>query len=150
MKILKGLLSLLLCLCLITPMGSAIVALTEGGIADMGSQTNSGSPTSAPSETPAPSDTDTPVEAPDYAALYNDLMAAETFAEAHALLEGLTDEQLSAFIDSLTEEQYAALEEHIQSLIAEEPHEVPETVVFTDAGPFFPPVNVGDAWQLLT
>ena len=150
MKILKGLLSLLLCLCLITPMGSAIVALNDGGIANMGSQTNSGSPTSAPSVTPAPSDTDTPVEAPDYAALYNDLMAAETFAEAHALLEGLTDEQLSAFIDSLTEEQYAALEEHIQSLIAEEPHEVPETVVFTDAGPFFPPVNVGDAWQLLT
>lgn len=150
MKILKGLLSLLLCLCLITPMGSAIVALNEGGIANMGSQANSGSPTSAPSETPAPSDTDTPVEAPDYAALYNDLMAAETFAEAHALLEGLTDEQLSAFIDSLTDEQYAALEEHIQSLIAEEPHEVPETVVFTDAGPFFPPVNVGDACQLLT
>ena len=150
MKILKGLLSLLLCLCLITPMGSAIVALNEGGIANMGSQANSGSPTSAPSETPAPSDTDTPVEAPDYAALYNDLMAAATFAEAHALLEGLTDEQLSAFIDSLTEEQYAALEEHIQSLIAEEPHEVPETVVFTDAGPFFPPVNVGDACQLLT
>lgn len=150
MKILKGLLSLLLCLCLITPMGSAIVALNEGGIANMGSQANSGSPTSAPSVTPAPSDTDTPVEAPDYAALYNDLMAAATFAEAHALLEGLTDEQLSAFIDSLTEEQYAALEEHIQSLIAEEPHEVPETVVFTDAGPFFPPVNVGDACQLLT
>lgn len=150
MKILKGLLSLLLCLCLITPMGSAIVALNDGGIANMGSQANSGSPTSAPSVTPAPSDTDTPVEAPDYAALYNDLMAAATFAEAHALLEGLTDEQLSAFIDSLTEEQYAALEEHIQSLIAEEPHEVPETVVFTDAGPFFPPVNVGDAWQLLT
>ena len=150
MKILKGLLSLLLCLCLITPMGSAIVALNDGGIANMGSQTNSGSPTSAPSVTPAPSDTDTPVEAPDYAALYNDLMAAATFAEAHALLEGLTDEQLSAFIDSLTEEQYAALEEHIQSLIAEEPHEVPETVVFTDAGPFFPPVNVGDAWRLLT
>lgn len=150
MKILKGLLSLLLCLCLITPMGSAIVALNDGGIANMGSQTNSGSPTSAPSETPAPSDTDTPVEAPDYAALYNDLMAAATFAEAHALLEGLTDEQLDAFIGSLSEEQYAALEEHIQSLIAEEPHEVPETVVFTDAGPFFPPVNVGDACQLLT
>lgn len=150
MKMLKGLLSLLLCLCLIMPMGSAIVALTEGGIANMGSQTNSGSPTPAPSETPAPSDTDTPVEAPDYAALYNDLMAAATFAEAHALLEGLTDEQLSAFIDSLTEEQYAALEEHIQALIAEEPHEVPETVVFTDAGPFFPPVNVGAAWRLLT
>lgn len=70
MKILKGLLSLLLCLCLITPMGSAIVALNDGGIANMGSQANSGSPTSAPSETPAPSDTDTPVEAPDYAALY--------------------------------------------------------------------------------
>lgn len=150
MKILKGLLSLLLCLCLITPMGSAIVALNDGGIANMGSQANSGSPTSVPSVTPAPSDTDTPVEAPDYAALYNDLMAAATFAEAHALLEGLTDEQLDAFIGSLSEEQYAALEEHIQSLIAEEPHEVPETVVFTDAGPFFPPVNVGAAWRLLT
>lgn len=150
MKILKGLLSLLLCLCLITPMGSAIVALNDGGIANMGSQANSGSPTPAPSETPAPSDTDTPVETPDYAALYANLMAAETFAEAHALLEGLTDEQLDAFIGSLSEEQYAALEEHIQSLIAEEPHEVPETVVFTDAGPFFPPVNVGAAWRLLT
>lgn len=145
MKILKGLLSLLLCLCLITPMGSAIVALNEGGIANMGSQTNSGSPTSAPSETPAPSDTDTPVEAPDYAALYNDLMAAATFAEAHALLEGLTDEQLSAFIDSLTEEQYAALEEHIDALIAAAEEDgdleyVYTTVNFTNVAPLLDPV----------
>lgn len=145
MKILKGLLSLLLCLCLITPMGSAIVALNEGGIANMGSQTNSGSPTSAPSETPAPSDTDTPVEAPDYAALYNDLMAAATFAEAHALLEGLTDEQLSAFIDSLTEEQYAALEEHINELIAAAEEDgdleyVYTTVNFTNVAPLLDPV----------
>ena len=144
MKILKGLLSLLLCLCLITPMGSAIVALNDGGIANMGSQANSGSPTSAPSETPAPSDTDTPVEAPDYAALYNDLMAAATFAEAHALLEGLTDEQLSAFIDSLTEEQYAALEEHIDALIAAEEdgdlEYVYTTVNFTNVAPLLDPV----------
>lgn len=145
MKILKGLLSLLLCLCLIMPMGSAIVALTEGGIANMGSQTNSGSPTSAPSETPAPSDTDTPVEAPDYAALYNDLMAAATFAEAHALLEGLTDEQLSAFIDSLTDEQYAALEEHINELIAAAEEDgdleyVYTTVNFTNVAPLLDPV----------
>lgn len=145
MKILKGLLSLLLCLCLITPMGSAIVALNDGGIANMGSQTNSGSPTSAPSETPAPSDTDTPVEAPDYAALYNDLMAAATFAEAHALLEGLTDEQLSAFIDSLTEEQYAALEEHINELIAAAEEDgdleyVYTTVNFTNVAPLLDPV----------
>ena len=145
MKILKGLLSLLLCLCLIMPMGSAIVALTEGGIANMGSQTNSGSPTPAPSVTPAPSDTDTPVEAPDYAALYNDLMAAETFAEAHALLEGLTDEQLSAFIDSLTEEQYAALEEHINELIAAAEEDgdleyVYTTVNFTNVAPLLDPV----------
>ncbi|MDY5001990.1 MAG: vWA domain-containing protein [Eubacteriales bacterium] len=145
MKILKGLLSLLLCLCLITPMGSAIVALNEGGIANMGSQTNSGSPTSAPSVTPAPSDTDTPVEAPDYAALYNDLMAAETFAEAHALLEGLTDEQLDAFIDSLTEEQYAALEEHIDALIAAAEEDgdleyVYTTVNFTNVAPLLDPV----------
>lgn len=145
MKILKGLLSLLLCLCLITPMGSAIVALNDGGIANMGSQANSGSPTSAPSVTPAPSDTDTPVEAPDYAALYNDLMAAATFAEAHALLEGLTDEQLSAFIDSLTDEQYAALEEHINELIAaaEEAGDleyVYTTVNFTNVAPLLDPV----------
>lgn len=145
MKILKGLLSLLLCLCLITPMGSAIVALNDGGIANMGSQANSGSPTSAPSETPAPSDTDTPVEAPDYAALYNDLMAAATFAEAHALLEGLTDEQLSAFIDSLTEEQYAALEEHINELIAAAEEDgdleyVYTTVNFTNVAPLLDPV----------
>lgn len=145
MKILKGLLSLLLCLCLITPMGSAIVALNDGGIANMGSQTNSGSPTSAPSVTPAPSDTDTPVEAPDYAALYNDLMAAATFAEAHALLEGLTDEQLSAFIDSLTEDQYAALEEHINELIAAAEEDgdleyVYTTVNFTNVAPLLDPV----------
>ena len=145
MKILKGLLSLLLCLCLIMPMGSAIVALTEGGIANMGSQTNSGSPTYAPSVTPAPSDTDTPVEAPDYAALYNDLMAAATFAEAHALLEGLTDEQLSAFIDSLSEEQYAALEEHIDALIAAAEEDgdleyVYTTVNFTNVAPLLDPV----------
>ena len=145
MKILKGLLSLLLCLCLIMPMGSAIVALNDGGIANMGSQANSGSPTSVPSETPAPSDTDTPVEAPDYAALYNDLMAAETFAEAHALLEGLTDEQLSAFIDSLTDEQYAALEEHIEALIAAAEEDgdleyVYTTVNFTNVAPLLDPV----------
>lgn len=145
MKILKGLLSLLLCLCLITPMGSAIVALNDGGIANMGSQANSGSPTSAPSETPAPSDTDTPVEAPDYAALYNDLMAAATFAEAHALLEGLTDEQLDAFIGSLSEEQYAALEEHIDALIAAAEEDgdleyVYTTVNFTNVAPLLDPV----------
>lgn len=145
MKILKGLLSLLLCLCLITPMGSAIVALNDGGIANMGSQANSGSPTSAPSVTPAPSDTDTPVEAPDYAALYADLMAAATFAEAHALLEGLTDEQLSAFIGSLTEEQYAALEEHINALIAAAEEDgdleyVYTTVNFTNVAPLLDPV----------
>lgn len=145
MKILKGLLSLLLCLCLIMPMGSAIVALTEGGIANMGSQTNSGSPTPAPSDTPAPSETDTPVETPDYAALYAALMAAETFAEAHALLEGLTDEQLDAFIGFLSEEQYAALEEHIDALIAAAEEDgdleyVYTTVNFTNVAPLLDPV----------
>lgn len=136
MKVLKGLLSLLLCLCLIMPMGSALVAISDGGGADVGklSVASAADPGEA-----APSEVD-------YSELYAALMAAETFAEAQALLAGLSDEQLEAFIESLTEEQYIALEAHINELIAAAEDNgdieyVYQTVNFTNVAPLLDPVS---------
>lgn len=151
MKILKGLLSLLLCICLIMPMGASIVAQSGDGSAKIGA-TGSDDTTPAPSEAPTPDGTEIPGEtsdspAPcDYSALYTALMEAETFAEAQALIEGLTDEQLDAFLASLTDDEYAALEAHINELIAvaEDNGDIEyvyQTVNFTNVAPLLDPVS---------
>ena len=50
------------------------------------------------------------------------------------------DELIDSYLVLLSEEQMSALNAYI---IETEGYEIPETVVFTDAGPFLPAVNVG-------
>ena len=70
--------------------------------------------------------------------LYARLMACTTFEELLAIVENVTEEDLA----DLSEMQIAALQEHIQSLEPVKEVEAPQTVVFTNAGPFMPPVEV--------
>ena len=79
--------------------------------------------------------------------LYAALLAAESLEEVEQLVSDLTEEEAQAFLESLTEAQYAALEAHLLELSAQD-YEIPETVVFTDAGPFLPPVEVEAAPRL--
>lgn len=66
--------------------------------------------------------------------------ASMTDAELYAYVKQLsTDEEIEAFLKQLPEERVNSLIAYAQ---AQEPTVVPETVVFTDAGPFMPPVNV--------
>ena len=82
----------------------------------------------------APAVTDVPAAEPD-STLYDKLMAAQTSDEFEAIAEAAGDEQISA----LTETELAALEAHYADIYV---GVIPETVVFTDAGPFMPAVNV--------
>ena len=67
--------------------------------------------------------------------------------ELYAYVKKLsTDEEIEAFLKQLPEERVNALIAYAQ---AQEPTVVPETVVFTDAGPFMPPVNVAARRKLL-
>lgn len=70
--------------------------------------------------------------------LYARLMACTTLEELQAAVENVTEEDLA----NLTEMQITALQEHILSIVPEEEIETPQTVVFTNAGPFMPPVEV--------
>ncbi|MCI6965845.1 VWA domain-containing protein [bacterium] len=66
--------------------------------------------------------------------------ASMTDEELYAYVKQLsTDEEIEAFLKQLPEERLNALVAYAQ---AQEPVVVPETVVFTDAGPFMPPVTV--------
>ena len=78
-----------------------------------------------------------------HADLYAALMAAEGPEELEALVSALTEEEALAFVGSLTEEQYTALEARITEIYAQNA-QIPETVVFTDAGPFMPPIEEGN------
>ena len=67
--------------------------------------------------------------------------------ELYAYVKKLsTDEEIEAFLKQLPEERVNALIAYAQ---AQEPTVVPETVVFTDAGPFMPPVNVAMKKKLM-
>ena len=70
--------------------------------------------------------------------LYARLMACTTVEELQAILENVTEEDFA----DLSEMQIAALQAHIQSIVPVEEVEAPQTVVFTNAGPFMPPVEV--------
>jgi len=59
--------------------------------------------------------------------------------EQYAAIQTMTDEQIEAALATLTEEQADALVAYAQSVAT---YEVPETVVFTQAGPLMPPVKV--------
>ena len=66
--------------------------------------------------------------------------ASMTDAELYAHVKQLsTDEEIEAFLKQLPEARVNALIAYAQ---AQEPTVVPKTVVFTDAGPFMPPVTV--------
>lgn len=96
-------------------------------------------PTNAVAE-PVPTDTvaepvPTATAAEPDSTLYDKLMACERSDEFEAIAEAAGDEQISA----LTETELAALEAHYADIYV---GVIPETVVFTDAGPFMPAVNV--------
>ena len=82
----------------------------------------------------SPTVTKVPAAEPD-STLYAKLMACKTSDEFDAIAEAAGDEQISA----LTETELAALEAHYADIYV---GVIPETVVFTDAGPFMPAVNV--------
>ena len=70
--------------------------------------------------------------------------ASMTDAELYAHVKQLTtDEEIEAFLKQLPEARVNALIAYAQ---AQEPTVVPKTEVFTDAGPFMPPVNVA-TWR---
>ena len=68
--------------------------------------------------------------------------ASLTVAEQYAALKSVDNEaDAQALFDTLTEQQQTALVTYAQTQ-AEQEYTVPQTVVFTEAGPFMPPVNV--------
>lgn len=83
------------------------------------------------------------------AELYEKLMATTTAEEFLALVEGMSEEDEKAFADSLSAEQLEALRAHIQEIAPAEEATPPQTVTFTDAGPFMPPVAVQTVRRLL-
>lgn len=83
------------------------------------------------------------------AELYEKLMATTTAEEFLALVEGMSEEDEQAFSDSLSAEQLEALRAHIQEIAPAEEATPPQTVTFTDAGPFMPPVAVQTVRRLL-
>lgn len=83
------------------------------------------------------------------AELYEKLMATTTAEEFLALVEGMSEEDEKAFSDSLSAEQLEALRAHIQEIAPAEEATPPQTVTFTDAGPFMPPVAVQTVRRLL-
>ena len=73
--------------------------------------------------------------------------ASMTDAELYAHVKQLTtDEEIEAFLKQLPEARVNSLIAYAQ---AQEPAVVPKTVVFTDAGPFMPPVNVAARRKML-
>ena len=68
--------------------------------------------------------------------------ASLTVAEQYAALKSVDNEaDAQALFNTLTEAQQTALVAYAQTQ-AEQEYTVPQTVVFTEAGPFMPPVNV--------
>lgn len=80
-----------------------------------------------------------PAEGPDYEALYQRLMAAQTEEELDEVLAGFSEEELAAFEawlaeNGLTEE----LEGHLAALLPESEPVEPSAVSYTDVGPLLP------------
>lgn len=132
----KRLIALALCLVMLaTCLGAGIDVLSGDLVPD-----EAPTVTEVPDAEPVPTDTDAEPVPTDTAAepdstLYDKLMACKTSDEFEAIAEAAGDEQISA----LTETELAALEAHYADIYV---GVIPETVVFTDAGPFMPAVNV--------
>lgn len=86
--------------------------------------------------------------APDASELYTQLMATESIAEVEAIISGMEESELEASLSALDQEQLNALQAHLDAL-AQAEYILPQTVVFTEAGPFLPAVNVSSARRLL-
>ena len=132
----KRLIALALCLVMLATCLGAGVDVLSGDLVPDEVPTVTEVPDAEPVPTdtaaePVPTDT---VAEPD-STLYDKLMACETSDEFEAIAEAAGDEQISA----LTETELAALEAHYADIYV---GVIPETVVFTDAGPFMPAVNV--------
>lgn len=82
--------------------------------------------------------------APDASELYTQLMATESIAEVKAITSGMEESELEASLSALDQEQLNALQAHLDAL-AQAEYILPQTVVFTEAGPFLPAVNVAKA-----
>ena len=101
-------------------------------------------------DTPAPGAEDTPIPdmeagaeaAPDVAALYDALMAADTEEAFYALADGLDEATTEAFVAALTGQQQEALLSRLASLAG---HTTAATVPYTRAAPFLPAVAVAVA-----
>lgn len=102
-----------------------------------------GTEPSAPADGTEPTTMPTEPEAPafDAQAVYDQFMATETLEEFNGLFDALSDEEVEIFCAWLTENGLTeALEAHLKAILPEEV--LPETAVFTDAGPFLPAVRV--------
>ena len=86
--------------------------------------------------------------ASDASELYTQLMATESIAEVKAITSGMEESELEASLSALDQEQLNALQAHLDAL-AQAEYILPQTVVFTEAGPFLPAVNVSSARRLL-
>ena len=132
----KRLIALALCLVMLaTCLGAGVDVLSGDLVPD-----EVPTVTEVPDAEPVPTDADAEPVPTDTAAepdstLYDKLMACKTSDEFEAIAEAAGDEQISA----LTETELAALEAHYADIYV---GVIPETVVFTDAGPFMPAVNV--------
>ena len=82
----------------------------------------------------------------DYTDLFNQFMATTTIEEFDALYQSLTEEDRTGFEEWLNNTgNVTALNEHAMAILPEEV--LPETVVFTDAGPFLPAVSVASTYS---
>ena len=123
----KRLIALALCLVMLaTCLGAGVDVLSGDLVPD-----EAPAVTDVPAAEPVPTDTSAEPDS----TLYDKLMACKTSDEFEAIAEAAGDEQISA----LTETELAALEAHYADIYV---GVIPETVVFTDAGPFMPAVNV--------
>lgn len=82
--------------------------------------------------------------------LAEQLLATESTSDFKEALSVFTDEQQAAIVGMLTEDQIQNLQNHLTEMAEEEyVYTMPKTVVFTDAGPFMPPVNVKAVKKLM-
>ncbi len=57
------------------------------------------------------------------------------------------EEEQKAYLDSLTIEEYSELENYVNKKLSEIPVVIPKTIVFTEVGPFLPPVFINSNWK---
>ena len=85
-----------------------------------------------------------PTEENPFKELYDKLMAAASMVEFKEICAAYTDDDIAQFEKWVVENGLLdSLQSHIYA-ISPAPT-MPETVVFTDAGPFMPPVDVADS-----